>query len=169
MSDPFIWLLARDDVEGLRRWLDAGGSLESQERLLSLTATPAEFAAYYGCLQCLRLLAERGAKLDCALALAVHSRQYDAVTYLQDKGVQPAGIPSPRDTFVPLRLALWSLAELDLSVRATNCLETLGITTVGELCQYTALELLHIRGFGETSLREVLDKLAENRVGLREE
>lgn len=58
-----------------------------------------------------------------------------------------------------------SLAELELSVRATNCLETEGITTVRELVIRAEDELLEVRNFGETTLREVKAKLEER--GLR--
>jgi DNA-directed RNA polymerase subunit alpha len=54
-----------------------------------------------------------------------------------------------------------SLAELELSVRATNCLESEGITTVRDLVIRTDEELLEVRNFGETTLREVKSKLAE--------
>lgn len=54
-----------------------------------------------------------------------------------------------------------SLAELELSVRATNCLETEGITTVRELVIRGDDELLEVRNFGETTLREVKAKLQE--------
>src|SRR5437667_2732941 len=54
-----------------------------------------------------------------------------------------------------------SLAELELSVRATNCLESEGITTVRDLVIRTDEELLEVRNFGETTLREVKNKLSE--------
>ncbi|MCE9564968.1 MAG: DNA-directed RNA polymerase subunit alpha [Planctomycetes bacterium] len=54
-----------------------------------------------------------------------------------------------------------SLAELELSVRATNCLETEGITTVRELVLRSPDELLEVRNFGDTTLREVQLKLQE--------
>src|SRR5712691_1424831 len=54
-----------------------------------------------------------------------------------------------------------SLAELELSVRATNCLESEGITTVRDLVIRTDEELLEVRNFGETTLREVKSKLSE--------
>src|SRR5881397_1268349 len=54
-----------------------------------------------------------------------------------------------------------SLAELELSVRATNCLESEGITTVRDLVIRTDEELLEVRNFGETTLKEVKAKLAE--------
>jgi DNA-directed RNA polymerase subunit alpha len=55
-----------------------------------------------------------------------------------------------------------SLAELELSVRATNCLESEGIATVRDLVMRTPEELLEVRNFGETTLREVQSKLAEH-------
>jgi len=54
-----------------------------------------------------------------------------------------------------------SLAELELSVRATNCLEVEGITTVRDLCSRTEEQLLQVRNFGETTLKEVRAKLKE--------
>src|SRR5215472_17475912 len=54
-----------------------------------------------------------------------------------------------------------SLAELELSVRATNCLETEGITTVKDLVIRTDDELLEVRNFGETTLKEVKQKLQD--------
>jgi len=58
-----------------------------------------------------------------------------------------------------------SLAELELSVRATNCLESEGITTVRDLVIRTDEELLEVRNFGETTLKEEKQKLEER--GLR--
>jgi DNA-directed RNA polymerase subunit alpha len=54
-----------------------------------------------------------------------------------------------------------SLAELELSVRATNCLESEGITSVRDLVIRTDEELLEVRNFGETTLKEVKQKLQE--------
>src|SRR5439155_298149 len=54
-----------------------------------------------------------------------------------------------------------SLAELELSVRATNCLESEGITTVRDLVIRTDEELLEVRNFGETTLKEVKAKLQD--------
>ncbi|HEY8506519.1 MAG TPA: DNA-directed RNA polymerase subunit alpha [Gemmataceae bacterium] len=59
-----------------------------------------------------------------------------------------------------------SLAELELSVRATNCLESEGITTVRDLVIRTDQELLEVRNFGETTLKEVKAKLAERGLSL---
>lgn len=53
------------------------------------------------------------------------------------------------------------IQELELSVRAGNCLEAVKIDTVGELVQMGEPELLKIRSFGKTSLREIKRKLAD--------
>lgn len=54
-----------------------------------------------------------------------------------------------------------SLAELKLSVRAMNCLESENIHTVRDLVQKTEDQLLEVRNFGETTLTEVKEKLHE--------
>src|SRR5580658_6803958 len=54
-----------------------------------------------------------------------------------------------------------TIQELDLSVRANNCLESAKITTVRDLVRKTDGELLKVRSFGKTSLREVKRKLAD--------
>jgi DNA-directed RNA polymerase subunit alpha len=53
------------------------------------------------------------------------------------------------------------LAELKLSVRAMNCLESENIHTVRDLVQKTEDQLLEVRNFGETTLNEVKEKLNE--------
>jgi DNA-directed RNA polymerase subunit alpha len=58
-----------------------------------------------------------------------------------------------------------SLAELELSVRATNCLETENVNTVRDLVTRSEDQLLQVRNFGETTLKEVKQKLEE--IGLR--
>jgi DNA-directed RNA polymerase subunit alpha len=62
-----------------------------------------------------------------------------------------------------------SLAELNLSVRATNCLESVGINTVRDLVQRPEDELLQVRNFGETTLDEVRERLEgiDLRLGMR--
>ena len=54
-----------------------------------------------------------------------------------------------------------SMAELALSVRATNCLESENINTVRDLVQRSEDALLEVRNFGDTTLTEVRAKLAE--------
>src|SRR3954454_6041571 len=59
-----------------------------------------------------------------------------------------------------------SVQELDLSVRANNCLESAKIGTVRDLVKKTDADLLKVRSFGKTSLREVKRKLADLRLSL---
>jgi DNA-directed RNA polymerase subunit alpha len=53
------------------------------------------------------------------------------------------------------------IQELELSVRASNCLESVKVETVGQLVQMTDADLLKIRSFGKTSLREIKRKIAD--------
>jgi len=53
------------------------------------------------------------------------------------------------------------IAELELSVRANNCLESVKVEMVGQLVKMTEADLLKVRSFGKTSLREVKRKLAD--------
>ena len=54
----------------------------------------------------------------------------------------------------------WPITELELSVRARKCFEAAGLTTVRDLVTRHDDELLEIRSFNETALREVKAKLA---------
>ena len=53
------------------------------------------------------------------------------------------------------------VAELEMSVRAANCLQVANIQTVEQLVRLTDADLLKVRSFGKTSLREVKRKLAD--------
>jgi DNA-directed RNA polymerase subunit alpha len=53
------------------------------------------------------------------------------------------------------------IQELELSVRASNCLEASHIETIGQLVKMTDVQLLKLRSFGKTSLREIVRKLAD--------
>jgi DNA-directed RNA polymerase subunit alpha len=54
-----------------------------------------------------------------------------------------------------------SVNEIELSVRAANCLNNANIVTLGELAQKTEAEMLRYRNFGKKSLNEIKDKLSE--------
>ncbi|MBI5723444.1 MAG: DNA-directed RNA polymerase subunit alpha [Planctomycetes bacterium] len=64
------------------------------------------------------------------------------------------------DAELQKKLAM-SVHELELSVRANNCLESAKIETVGQLVGMAEPDLLKIRSFGKTSLREVKRKLQD--------
>ena len=59
------------------------------------------------------------------------------------------------------RLLNMSVNEIELSVRAANCLNNANITTVGELALKTEQEMLKYRNFGKKSLNEIKDKLEQ--------
>ncbi len=59
-----------------------------------------------------------------------------------------------------------SVNEIELSVRAANCLNNANITTVGQLAQKTEAEMLKYRNFGKKSLNEIKDKLLQLGLGL---
>lgn len=66
---------------------------------------------------------------------------------------------------VPNKNLLKSVDELELSVRAANCLKNANISTIGELVQKTENELLRTKNFGRKSLDEIKEVLAG--MGLR--
>lgn len=59
-----------------------------------------------------------------------------------------------------------SVNEIELSVRAANCLNNANLTTVGELAQKTEAEMLKYRNFGKKSLNEIKAKLVDLGLGL---
>ena len=52
------------------------------------------------------------------------------------------------------------LIDMDLSVRALNCLKAADVETLGDLVQYNKNDLLKFRNFGKKSLTELDDLLA---------
>jgi len=101
------------------------------------------------------------ALVEAAKILRKHLNPFVQYAELGPKIHSPArggglGIDGALDT----KLAM-SLAELKLSVRAMNCLESENIHTVRDLVQKTEDQLLEVRNFGETTLTEVKEKLHE--------
>jgi len=90
--------------------------------------------------------------------------------FIQYQELGPKVYAEPRpaggglDPATEAKLAM-TLAELDLSVRATNCLESENINTVRDLVGCSEDQLLELRNFGETTLIEVREKLSD--IGLR--
>ncbi|RIK73233.1 MAG: RNA polymerase subunit alpha domain protein [Planctomycetota bacterium] len=52
------------------------------------------------------------------------------------------------------------VSDFELSVRSRNCLQKMGIVTLGDLTRITEQELLSSKNFGETSLVEIREMLA---------
>lgn len=59
-----------------------------------------------------------------------------------------------------------SVNELELSVRAANCLKNANIKTIADLVQRTEMEMLKTKNFGKKSLNEIKEILAEMGLGL---
>jgi DNA-directed RNA polymerase subunit alpha len=51
------------------------------------------------------------------------------------------------------------IAQFELSVRSRNCLQKMGILTLGDLTRITEIELLNSKNFGETSLVEIREMM----------
>jgi DNA-directed RNA polymerase subunit alpha len=82
---------------------------------------------------------------------ASHEQYYDEdAQKKRDRMSQVLGIP---------------VTDFELSVRSRNCLQKMGIMTLGDLCRCTEQELLASKNFGETSLIEIKEMLATK--GLR--
>src|SRR5437868_9029675 len=64
------------------------------------------------------------------------------------------------------KLLNMSVNEIELSVRAANCLNNANITTVGQLAMKTEGEMLKYRNFGKKSLNEIKEKLTSLGLGL---
>lgn len=58
-----------------------------------------------------------------------------------------------------------SIEELELSVRASNCLRTVNIKTIGDLVSKNEEKIAKIRHFGKKSLLEIKEKLAKYKLG----
>ncbi|MDQ3896531.1 MAG: DNA-directed RNA polymerase subunit alpha [Actinomycetota bacterium] len=102
-------------------------------------------------------LASAGATLRSLVSLVADMSDAPRALELGDVGVLGSGSPD-------LDLAI---EELDLSERPRNCLKRAQINTVGELVNKTEEDLLAITNFGQKSLDEVLQKLDERGLSLR--
>ena len=72
----------------------------------------------------------------------------------------PSETPLPTGIDIPPTIYNTPIEELELSVRAYNCLKRSNITKVGQVLQMTEDELLAVRHFGKKSLDELIDRLA---------
>ncbi len=86
---------------------------------------------------------------------------------LTRKGIRRPRV-SPEDAELQQKLVL-SLAELELSVRAVNTLESAGMTSVRDIVVRSDEELLELPDFDLVTLNEVKHRLAERglRLGMR--
>jgi DNA-directed RNA polymerase subunit alpha len=112
-------------------------------------------------------IAPEMALVEAAKILRKHLNPFVQYAELGPKVHSEARMGGPASALDPSTESKLSmgLADLRLSVRATNCLESENINTVRDLVQRTEDQLLEVRNFGETTLNEVREKLQE--LGLR--
>ncbi len=99
------------------------------------------------------------ALVESAKILRKHLNPFVQYTELGPQ-VHAASRPTGPDAALEAKLNT-TLAELQLSVRASNCLESENINTVRDLVTYTEDQLLEVRNFGETTLNEVNARLRD--------
>ena len=81
---------------------------------------------------------------------------------VQEEGIAAGGEQGDQSEKAELARKLnMGIDEMYLSVRSTNCLEAQNIATVGELVSKSEPELLKVRNFGKTSLKEIKKKLED--------
>ncbi len=102
------------------------------------------------------------AMVESAKILRKHLTPFVQYTELgpQVHAAARGGASSGADSVLEAKLNM-SIAELNLSVRAGNCLEAENIMQVRDLVSRTEDHLLEVRNFGETTLAEVQQKLRE--------
>ncbi len=94
---------------------------------------------------------------------AILRHHLDVFVNYDDKAVEFEAAPEAQsEENAELRKLLnMSVNEIELSVRAANCLNNANITSVGQLAMKTEAEMLRYRNFGKKSLTEIKEKLAE--------
>lgn len=102
------------------------------------------------------------------LSAAILAHHLDVFVEYDDKEIEfEEGVEEESSSQEELRKKLnMSVNEIELSVRAANCLNNANITTVGELAMKTEQDMLKYRNFGKKSLNEIKAKLEELGLGL---
>lgn len=62
-----------------------------------------------------------------------------------------------------------SIGELELSVRAYNCLKRAGINTTEDLCNMTEEDMMRVRNLGRRSLQEIIGVMKDRGLKFHEE
>lgn len=106
-------------------------------------------------------LAPEMALVEAAKILRKHLNPFVQYFELGKETASESAVAAARVDEDLIRKLQMSVGDLDLSVRASNCLESAKVSTVAELVQKQETDLLKVRSFGKTSLREVKRKLAD--------
>ena len=85
----------------------------------------------------------------------------------KDELEQSTGVVPTEDDSIEMNMYLTrNVNELELSVRAANCLKNAKIKTIGDLVQKTEGEMLRTKNFGKKSLNEIKEMLVDMGLGL---
>ena len=98
------------------------------------------------------------AKESVSLAAKILNRQLNHFVDLSDETFSTEILERKEDSGKEKVLEM-TIEELDLSVRAFNCLKRAGVNSVGDLASKTPDEMMKVRNLGKKSLEEVIAKL----------
>ena len=98
------------------------------------------------------------AKESVSLAAKILNRQLNHFVDLSDEAFTTEILEKKEESGKEKALEM-TIEELDLSVRAFNCLTRAGVNTVGDLVDKSPEEMMTVRNLGKKSLEEVIAKL----------
>lgn len=102
------------------------------------------------------------AMVEAAKILRKHLNPFVQYFEVGEEILESGAVEATKGVDVELQKKLGMLIhEMELSVRANNCLENAKVESVGQLVGLTEADLLKIRSFGKTSLREIKRKLED--------
>ena len=101
------------------------------------------------------------ALVESAKILRKHLNPFVQYTEIGEDTLTEEVMSATDEDLEMLRKLQMPISELELSVRASNCLESGRVRLIGDLVQRSEDELLTLRSFGRTSLREVKKKLED--------
>ncbi|MCI5982391.1 MAG: DNA-directed RNA polymerase subunit alpha [Marinilabiliaceae bacterium] len=96
---------------------------------------------------------------EAAKILIYHFMLFSDEKITMDESEKASGDEFDEETMRTRKLLQTKLSEMDLSVRALNCLKAADVETLGELVTYHRNDLLKFRNFGKKSLNELDDLL----------
>lgn len=102
-----------------------------------------------------------------SLGAKILSKQLNLFVNLTEK-VDEVEIFDEKDEDDKVKIMEMIIEELDLSVRSYNCLKRAGINSMQDLVQKSEDEMMKVRNLGKKSLEEVLQKLEELNLTLRD-
>ena len=97
---------------------------------------------------------------EAAKILIYHFMLFSDEKITMDENEKTSGDEFDEEVLRMRQLLKTRLSDMDLSVRALNCLKAAEVETLGELVTYHRNDLLKFRNFGKKSLTELDDLLA---------